>query len=348
MARFFQRLRRALPSGSEDPETRYFKIAVYALVGLFVLMAVVGITVFFVTIEGAEETLVPDLREMALVDALLALQERGLYPEIRTQFSADPTLKDHVIAQDPSPGTVVKAGKLVDLVVSKGSIVDTVEDYRGWDLRDVEIRLRELSASYQAILRIGTVSYRFDEAEPGTVLQQDPPAGSELLSLTDLDLVVSRGPDVETFELDAYVGLDFQRAVELFDRDDIPFAFTVREPEADEEAGVIVAQSPEAGTEVTRNQIVRLEMTAPDEVPEDRVFGLFSVTLPDYAVALEVRLVALSSGGAQRTIFTIMHPGGPLSVPFVELPRTELVLYQGDRDVRTLLVEAPPEEEDEQ
>ena len=366
MAKFFQKLRSILPSGSEDPETRYFKVAVYSLVGLVVLMAIVGLTVFLVTIEGAEETLVPDVENKELVEALLLLQERGLYPEVRLQYHSNPTLKGFVISQDPSPGTAVKAGKRVDIAVSQGAIVDTVEDYRGWDLRDVEVRLRELSASYDAILRIGDIVYSFDESEPGTVLEQDPTPGTELLALTDLDLIVSRGPDLETFPVDTYVGLDFERAIDLLDRDNVAFTFAVRDAAEDEPQGVVVAQEPPPGEEISRETIVVLELTRPvltdgeeededtgagetdeDEEQLDQVFGVFDVTLPDFAVAVEVRLDAIRPGGGVETIFTLNHPGGRLTVPFAEPPRTELVLYQADRQLRSLVVEAPEPIEEE-
>ncbi len=358
MAKFFQKLRSILPSGSEDPETRYFKVAVYSLVGLVLLMAIVGITVFFVTIEGAEETLVPDLENKELVEALLLLQERGLYPAVRLQFHSDPTLKGFVISQDPAPGTAVKAGKRVDIAVSQGAIKDTVEDYRGWNLRDVEVRLRELSATYDAILRIGDVVYSFDESEPGTVLQQDPPPDMELLSLTDLDLVVSRGPDLETITVETYVGLDFERAIDLLDRDNVAFTFAVRDAREDEPAGAIVAQEPAPGEEITRETIVVLEMTRPapkgeddsgdeEEEESNEVFGVFDVTLPDFAVAVEVRLDANRPGGGVETIFTLNHPGGRLTVPFSEPPRTELVLYQADRQLRSIVVEEPEIAEEE-
>ncbi|MFW5689635.1 MAG: hypothetical protein ACOC1U_08685, partial [Spirochaetota bacterium] len=72
---FWDRLRNVVPSKYDDPDVRLFKILIYALLGAVVLMVIAGLTTFLFSLQGAEETMVPDVQSADLLDAMLALQE---------------------------------------------------------------------------------------------------------------------------------------------------------------------------------------------------------------------------------------------------------------------------------
>ncbi len=351
MKLFWSRLKDLGPKPDEHPEHRYFKITVIALIGVVALTFIAGLATFLLSLRGAEETMVPDVERVELVDALLALQERNLYPQVQLRYFSDPTLKGKVVQQEPAPGTSVRAGKRISIVVSQGAVVDTVGEYVGRNLDDVRSELRTLFSSFDALLTIDDVSYVFDEADPGTILEQDPPAGTELTGPTELDFVVSRGPDVRRQELPAYVGLSWREAVPVLARSDTPFTFTVTEdPDAlaDAGSGVIVDQSPEPGTEISASTNVQLTMTPGEPEGEENVFGIFDRVLPNYAVAVDLSLLAVRPDGEEVTLLSMVHPGGRIAVPYDEPVGTTLVLYRFDTEVVRTVVRTPNEEEDDE
>lgn len=350
MKLFWGRLQDLGPKPEEHPEHRYFKITLLALVGVVALTFIAGLATFLLSLRGEEETMVPDVERVELVDALIALQERNLYPRVQLRYFSDPTLKGKVVQQEPAPGTSVRAGKRISIIVSQGAVVDTVGEYVGRDLDDVRSELRTLFSSFDALLTIDDVSYVFDEAEPGTILEQDPPPGRELTGPEELDFVVSRGPDVRRQELPAYVGLNWREAVPVLARSDTPFAFTMTDdPNASAEAGsgVIVEQTPEPGTEISGATTVELTMTPGEARGEENVFGLFERVLPNYAVAVDLSLVAVRPDGEEATLLSMAHPGGRIGVPYDEPVGTTLVLYRFDTEVVRTVVMAPEQEEEE-
>jgi beta-lactam-binding protein with PASTA domain len=216
------------------------------------LLSISGFIAFSLVLQGAEQTVVPDVRGKELAEALVFLQDRELYPKLQLRFTTDPSLKGKVIDQRPSAGTVVKAGKRITLVVSKGSVVDKLEDFRGKKLEEVRAHLQSLFASQKPLLRIKEpVTYVFHPSPPGTVLEQKPEPGTELTGLTDLVLVVSRGPTVEKKKAPNLIGRSFQEAIGSSYRGTIALCISASGKELrGRRPGSIVEQTPKGGEEV--------------------------------------------------------------------------------------------------
>lgn len=337
-----------LPAASDEPESRFFKITVYVILGIVLLTLLAGLTTFLLSLEGPAEIMVPDVGNMDLVDAVIALQERDLSAEVQLRFSSDPTLKGKVVEQQPAPGTVVRAGKEIGLVISQGAIVDRVGTYVGRTLQEVRAELQTVFATFDPLLRIADVSYVFDDSEPGTILAQTPEPETELTGITELDLVVSRGPDVERMDLPAYTGIDYREALDLLVRANRPFVFRASEPDADQRPGIVVSQEPEAGSEVVATTTVYLDMTEPDDLEEEEVFDVFERVLPNYPVSMEISFEVQDPDGERDRVFSMVHPGGEIGVPYIAVPNSILVLSRNGQEVIREVVRAPRPEPDEE
>ena len=331
---FWDRLRNIVPSRYDDPDVRLFKILIYTFIGAVLLMIIAGLSTFFFSLQGAEETTVPDVRSMTLLDGVLALQERGLVPDVEVRYSSDPELKGTIMSQNPPFGSFVRVGKSVNLVVSLGARVDRIGTYVNRNISDVRAELRALFASGDETIAIGEVLYDFDESEPGTILAQDPPPGTDISSFTSVSLVVSRGPDVERISVPSFEGLQFATAVARLAQNGIPFTLEVRDAEVDEASGYIVAQEPEAGTEIELGSFIALTMTRPSVIPEGDVFGVFSTDLPEYASEVELTLEAHTPAGEREELFSMLHhPGISLTVPYIVRENTSLILYRSGVEI---------------
>jgi len=320
-----------LPTYKDPPERRTFKLMVLLIVGMFVLMVLIGVLTFLLSLKGSEQVMVPAVEGKDLIPALIELQEKELYPRLQVRFSSDYE-KGLVLEQKPAAGSSVRVGRRVTLVVSRGPVIDRVENYVGEKLEDVRVHLQTVFAASRALLRIKEpISYVFDESPSGTILAQKPPADKALDELIELELVVSRGPRGEMISVADYSKLNFQDALAQLASANIPFTFTVRRAQGQEKSGVIISQNPEPASEVPYGSVVQLLMTRPSTLPRGKVFGVFEYTLPAYPIMVDVSLDAVSPEGS-TTLLAMKHPGGPISIPYVVDAGTELVFYVLDKE----------------
>ena len=298
------------------------------------LLVAGGLVGFFVVVRGEEETLVPDVIAADLLDALAMLQEKALAPRVEGRFSSDHP-RWQVIEQDPKAGTLVKAGRPVLLVVSRGPIIDRVGHYVGRDLDEVRLELQTAFASYRALITIREPVARVtDPAPAGTILAQNPPADTPVAGEMMLELVVSKGPGGDLIELPDFVGRPALEVRDELAQLNLPFVFRIRAAREGDAPGSVVSQSPEAGQEMPYSSILQLEMTVPGELDEGLVFGLVESTLPDYPILVDLKLEVMTPGET-RTILETKHPGGPIAIPFVEPADGQLVLSMFGDEILT-------------
>ena len=298
------------------------------------VLAVSGLIAFFAAVRGEEETLVPNVVAADLLAAISMLQEKSLAPRVEGRVSSDHD-KWTVIEQEPEAGTLVKAGRPVLLVVSRGPIIDRVGDYVGRDLDEVRLELQTVFASYRELIKIKEPVARVsDAAAAGTILAQNPAPETPIDGVVVLELVVSKGPQGDLIELQNYVNRPFQGVRDELAVLNLPFVFRVRAAREGEAAGSIVSQSPTAGQEIPYSSILQLEMTAPAEVPEEMVFGLLEASLPDYPILVDLKLEVITAT-ARREILAMQHPGGPISIPYLVEADSQLVLSMFEDEILT-------------
>ena len=298
------------------------------------LLVASGLVAFFVVARGEEETLVPDVIAADLLDAMVLLQEKALAPRVEGRFSSDHA-RWQVIEQDPQAGTLVKAGRPVQLVVSRGPIVDRVGAYVGRDLEEVRLELQTAFASYRALITIREPVARVtDPAPAGTILAQNPPVDTPVVGDLPLELVVSKGPGGDLIELADYVGRPALEVRDELAQLNLPFVFRIRAARAGDPPGSIISQSPAAGQEIPYSSILQLEMTVPAALEEGVVFGLVESSLPEYPILVDLKLEVITPRET-RTILETKHPGGPIAIPYVEPADGQLVLSMFGDEILT-------------
>jgi beta-lactam-binding protein with PASTA domain len=224
-------------------------------------------------------------------------------------------------------------------VVSQGVIVDRVENYTGRTVDEVRMDLQTLFASEQGAGSQPLLSlkeplmYEYSSEAAGTILQQNPPPGTEISGPTMLEFVVSQGPQNAVRNIPMLTGLSVTEALERIGSSGIDFVFTLREPRDREKGETVVFQSPPGETRAPVNTVVRITVTAPANLPEGEVFGLFRYTIPKNPYPLPVRLEALLPDGERRRLVTVEYPGGEFTVPYRLPPGTTLILSMMNREL---------------
>ncbi len=320
-------------------EQDLFRTALWMLLGVLLLLFLGFMITFFVTVRGAEQTLVPDVTGELLIDGLVTLQEKELYPRVQVRYTENPQDKNRIISQEPQAGSVVRAGKRIKLMISRGAVIDKVGSYTGQNLADVKAQLQTLFASFTPLLVIKEpVIFVFDDSPAGTILEQKPKAETALTGVTDLVLVVSRGPVGNRYTIDNYLELKWMDALNRVSRSNQPFIFELSDQKA-QDVPLVISQSPGAGNSVAAGTPVKLSLSSPDKLKKGMVFGILDTELPSYPVAVNLSVERTPKGGKPSTVLEMKYPGGRFTYPYMEAPGTILTLKVYDEEAARLVVE---------
>ena len=153
----------------------------------------------------------------------------------------------------------------IDAILGRGAVV-TVPDLDGL------ARPRAVAEAENAGL-VPVVEEGYSLTAPrGTVIDQSPKAGSRVREGKRVTITVSRG--AKRVQMPDAVGRPLEEVVPPLEDAGVPFE-VVEVAEDDVAEGVVVAQSPAAGVEVTGEDTVRFEVsTGPEERPVPEIVGL--------------------------------------------------------------------------
>jgi beta-lactam-binding protein with PASTA domain len=327
------------PGAIEGYVANHLRFFISLTLGLLVFVGIIALTVFFIAVRGAEQTMVPDVRGRDLTEALLELQVKELYPRIQLRYSQSAYDKGVILEQTPLGGTIVKAGRRIRLVVSQGVVINTVENYTGRNIDEVRIDLQALFASTgnistQPLLTLKEpFMYQYSAEPAGIILQQSPEPGTHISGPLVLEFVVSRGLENAMTRVPALAGLSVPDALEEIRGAGVGFTFSIRPVRNNEIAETVVSQEPAAQSSVAVNTAVSVVVGAPLVVDEGEVFGLFSHTLPENPYPLPMSLEALLPSGDRRLLAAVNHPGGEFTFPYRLPEGASLILSMLNREI---------------
>ncbi|MDR3343627.1 MAG: PASTA domain-containing protein [Treponema sp.] len=327
----------------EDKGDHYLRRFLFMSIGLIVFVGITALAVFFISLRGEEETMVPEVRGKDLITALLELQVKELYPKIQLRYSQSSADKDLILEQEPPAGTIVRAGRRIRLVVSQGMMINTVENYIGRSIDEVRMDLQTLFASSsQPLLSLKEpFMYEYAPEPAGTILQQSPEPKTPLSGPMVLEFVVSRGPENARIRVPTLVGLSLNDALEQISLSGINFGFSLRPVRPGEQPETVVSQNPMEQSAVAINTRVSLVVASPVTLESDTVFALFKYTIPRNPYPLTVWLEAQLPSGERRRLISVEYLGGEFTVPYRLPVGSILILSMLNRELHRETVTAP-------
>ena len=141
---------------------------------------------------GTQYVTVPDLTNYVQADAEQQLKSLGVSVLV-TQAVDTSVASGAVIRTDPAAGTQVAAGSTVVVYISRPQVATTtkVPSLTGMSVDDARTLL------VQNHLGLGSESEQYSDQPEGTILSQDPAAGSTVKLNSRVNVVVSIGPEPE-------------------------------------------------------------------------------------------------------------------------------------------------------
>ena len=323
------------------------KTIVFTSLVMIIIFIAVSTLVFFLSLESAEQVMVPSVVGKDLPEALLELQARELYPRIQLRYSQKADEKGLILEQDPSPGAIVKGGKRIELVVSQGIVIDTVQNYIGENIETVQEQIKEqfASASRQYLQVKLPYLTQYSPEPAGTILEQNPAPGTPISNNMELTFVVSNGTEAETTVVPDFLNVNLKKLYQMMPQTAVTLHFTAAAGMADT-AGMsgtgeltVQKQNAAAQSKVPVFSPVELTVTLPPAA-QASVSGILKATLAAFPYPFTVSLYAETPGSDKELLTSFRHPGGSCSVPYTVPEGTRLSLEVLNKEVYTETVGA--------
>ena len=239
-----------LPEAEEKRKRWPFILLGLGVLALLIAAAIVAPMLFS---SSPEERSVPNLLNMTRAQAEAALEERDLtLGDVDRQASAD-VPQGRIISQTPEPGDFLEVGSAVDILISSGAPEVVVPDVLGWDKQDARAELEGRQ------LRVRLVRRNSDEAVD-TVINTDPRPAATVAVDTVVTVFWSDGPE----EVPSVVGMQEGPARQAIEG----AGFTVNvvyDNQTRAQRGIVLSQSPEAGSTQTEGTTVTITVSAFEE-----------------------------------------------------------------------------------
>lgn len=301
------------------------KVLIVTIIAAVLVMMFFCFVVFFVNIKGPEEVMVPEVRGKVLTDALIEMQNKELYPKITLRYSEVPGDEGTILDQNPDAGSIVKGYSRVSLVVSRGVIVDHVENYVGMNFDDLKMKLQTLFAgSVKPLIILANPTYKADISDAGTILAQDPVEGTDISEPITLKLIVSRGPNFENTRVPQLVGKSLEDMLATVSKSKIVFDFTSHVAAQDEIPGSVTGQQSFDDEFIKNYSRMKVDIAIPKNVYLDKKYGIFSAELSEYPYPVPMRLDVTDENGKVETIVSLLHSGGSFTMPYA-VPKDSVI-----------------------
>jgi beta-lactam-binding protein with PASTA domain len=311
-------------------------ISRFIQIGLFIgiFMAAAGVGTYFAVhllIHGENSVIVPDLQGKEVVYALEILSDLGLNTKVKGSRYNRTIPKNHIIAQAPVPGTEIKRGRDVRLVISKGPYAVVIPNLIGMDLPMAGIALEEND------LHQGSLSYTYHGKRPkDEILAQFPGPGATALRESPLDLLVSLGPRPQLLRMLDLKGQGFEHAFDIVEKSHLTVGSITQVDAPDKPDNTVLEQSPPRGYPVPAGSAVALTINRHAREFKDYVHQavtLFRHRAPQGFLRQHVRVRTICSDGAFNIFDDFIRPGEEIWLMILRDKPTALFLYL-DGDLR--------------
>ena len=204
-------------------------------------------------VRKGQQVQVPNIVDMAPRRASRTLARYGLILKVQPARWDTRIAKGHLLSQNPEAFSLVKSGRTVYAVLSKGTRFYTVPD-----VRKKSKRLAQLLVQQSGLL-FGDVDEKPSETVPeGQVIRQEPAPGRSVDGGSTVYVVLSNGPPREAVQVPNLVGMKLNAArsalkASSLEVRDIHYRFsTAYVPDT------VIGHEPAAGEEVKGGSKVRL------------------------------------------------------------------------------------------
>jgi len=320
--------------------SRALKITILFFVFILVAGASAYLTLTMI-IKNEDTVIVPDLAGKNIVYVLELLTDFGLNTKIEGSEYNTEMPKNNVIFQDPEPGSEIKKGRDVRIIISKGPKSILMPNLEKLPVQQARIILEENS------LCQGQISSTYNNRmKKDSVIAQVPSASAMITRNECVNLLVSLGIRPQAYKMPDLEGRSLDGAIPLIESSNLILGKIKSVFHKDKPLNTIIAQEPLSGYSVTEGGAVDLVINRkPGEKGHGYLAGspggsFFRYRVSDGFLKRHIRVV-LNSFGVSNTIFDeFIQPGKEIWLIIPNNNYTTVFLYEDDKLIKTQVYDA--------
>ncbi len=255
----------------------------------------------------------PNLVGMNLQEAEALLKEKNILIDSVIEQSNDTYAKGIVTSQQPNAGIMVKEGvKNTKIIVSTGKAEIEIPDIVNYSSDEARTKLESEGIQSRVIEEAS------ETVPTGYVIRTEPTAGRTVSASKIIDVYVSRGPDVNTFNMPNLVGktIDYAKT----QAENLKFKIgSIKYEESTKTANTVLSQDIEAGETVEEGTEVTLTVSKKNNATQKENkqtvwINLSNKGTPGVPFLVEVEISSINTG--TKTIYSKKHTSddGEISV----------------------------------
>jgi len=214
-----------------------------------------AITTIRVTIHGHQETM-PNMVGLSYDYAQRMASGLGLEMKVEDKLFDTHYPPQAIVSQMPPPGTRIKIGQHVHVLVSLGPPQVVIPNFVGASIRAARI------TAMQRNLELGdVVGVHWPGAEPDQVVAQDPLPESAELRSPAVNILVSIGEGPVAYLCPSFVGQPIAQARRSLEKAGFKAAGVTSIASESAARGIILTQSPAAGSKIGLDTVFSFQVS---------------------------------------------------------------------------------------
>lgn len=228
----------------------FLKLILYF--SLFVTLGIITAIVTMKILTTGKTVTVPSIEGKEMVSAMEMLSQQGLKLRVEREEYHPSLPKGTVISQEPESGAVIKSGRSISVIVSRGSQTVIVPAVEGEPFYRAEIIIKQSGLDIGDIARIHT-----DKSERDIVINQSPPPRSFISRGEKIDLLLSSGVKETIYKTPNLTGKRFEDAKQIAEMLGITISKS-KIKRGDLQSNIIAEQKPVAGYPIRRGSVIEV------------------------------------------------------------------------------------------
>ena len=320
--------------------TKFVKIAALFIVFLMVAGASAYLTLTYI-IKSEDTVIVPDLVGKDVVSALEQLTDLQLNTKVNGSEYSRQFPKNHVIYQEPDPGSEIKKDRDVRIIISKGPKNILMPNLISLSERQARMIMEENGISQGHL----TKTY-FKAVEKDHIIMQVPSAGTLITRGASVDLLVSMGPRPVTYKMPELDGLSLDNAVLIIEKANLTVGEIRSHFDKHKPLNIIIHQEPLAGYRIGENNPISMVInrhpgkTAEAHLHQPLYGSLLQHRLKNGFLKKRIRVELESEDGAADIFDDYIKPGEEIWVLVPRDQDTWASIFEDDKLVKILVYEA--------
>jgi beta-lactam-binding protein with PASTA domain len=300
------------------------KISLLAI-GLFILGFLSALITMNIVAQG-EQGKVPSLTGKNIAAALEEVTSLGLNLKIESQEFHRNFSPHTIISQKPEAGKVIKSGRTIRVILSKGTQMVTIPDVCG------EPWLRAQTILQENDLKVGHLTKIYHQrVEKNVVICQDPPAHDQAEQGGIVNLLISEGREPKYYFMPEIAGRSLDEANRILRALPLKVSNIHYEFHEGLEPNIVIEQFPRAGHRVGTEDKITLHVSKEKSIQEEvGTYKVLQYTVPPGSRPRRVRII-LREGREEKEIFYAKkEPGSQVELLVKTTSRTVAFIYLDD------------------